>query len=70
MWSTTMSSIIVIILIISRYFLRRWIVGTNEKEELPRIGRRVDTWGLVILALMGITTCIVLLLNINRKAIL
>ncbi|WP_068614698.1 DUF4181 domain-containing protein [Paenibacillus tuaregi] len=66
MGNTIMSAIIITI-VISRYFLRRWIVGTNEKEELPRIGRKVETWGLIILALIGITTCIVLLVEDTLK---
>ncbi|USB33062.1 DUF4181 domain-containing protein [Paenibacillus sp. YPG26] len=45
--------IIIIILSISQYLLRRWIVGAEAKDELPRAGKRVDLWGKVILLLIA-----------------
>ncbi|MNV68862.1 hypothetical protein D3C71_1617360 [compost metagenome] len=51
-------AIIVIVLSISSYFLRKWIVGTVEQEELSRAGRKVDLWGKVLLSLIVIA-CIV-----------
>ncbi|MNK68984.1 hypothetical protein D3C87_883640 [compost metagenome] len=36
--------VIAIILSISSYFLRKWIVGTVELEELSHAGKKVDIW--------------------------
>lgn len=53
-------AVISIILTFSHLILRKRIAGT-EREELPAKGKKVDIWGKIILASIGIITATIFL---------
>ncbi|MEC0093150.1 DUF4181 domain-containing protein [Paenibacillus macquariensis] len=53
--------LICILLAFSHLILRIWLVET-ERKELPDEGKEVSIWGKIIIALIGIITCIVIII--------
>ncbi|MGZ9585849.1 DUF4181 domain-containing protein [Paenibacillus marinisediminis] len=60
MVATIAIGFISIILALSDLILRKWIAGT-KKVELPDEGKKVEKWGKIILATIGIITVIIFL---------
>ncbi|WP_433944573.1 DUF4181 domain-containing protein [Paenibacillus sp. SN-8-1] len=61
------AAIIAIILSISSYLLRRWIVGTVEVDGISRVGRKAEIWGKVILFLFAIASIVVMVIEDRLK---
>lgn len=56
----TTIAFIAIILTLANGIISKWVVDTG-KEELPAEGKKVDMWGKIILASIGIISLIIIL---------